>query len=66
MKRLELRTDKIREEMKRLGLSERSLAAMMKPKTSQQLLNYWLRTKSLAGVHRIAEALNFEQKDLVQ
>ena len=66
MEKLRLKTDKIRNEMQRLGLNERDLAKMIKPKTSQQLLNYWLRSGSLAGVHKIAKALGVEPKDLIK
>jgi hypothetical protein len=65
MKKFKLKTQKIRAEMKRLGYSERILAIRIKPKTSPQLLNYWLRSGSLAGVHRIAEALDIDPKDLI-
>ena len=64
MEKLRLKTKKIRGEMKRLGYSERDLAKIIG--TSQQLLNYWLREKSLAGVHRIAKALNVDPKDLIK
>ena len=65
MEKLRLKTDKVRNEMKRLGLSERALAELMKPKTSKQLVNYWLKIGSLAGVERIARALDLEPKDLI-
>lgn len=65
MGKLKLKTNKVRNEMRRLGLSERALAEMIKPKTSKQLVNYWLKTGSLAGVDRIAKALDLEPKDLI-
>ena len=64
MEKLELRTDKVRAEMERQGLSEKALAA--KIGTSQQLINYWLTSKSVIGVKRLANALGYDAKDLIK
>ena len=65
MAKLKLKTEKIRNEMNRLGLSERALAELMEPKTSKQLVNYWLKTGSVAGIYRIAKALELDPKDIL-
>jgi len=64
MEKLELRIDKIKQEMVRQGLTEKALAARIG--TSQQLVNYWLTSKSVVGAKRLAIALGYEAKDLIK
>jgi ribosome-binding protein aMBF1 (putative translation factor) len=64
MEPLELKSDKVKMELDRLGWSERDLAKEIG--TSQALVNYWIKQKSVSGAHRIAEALGIDKKDLVR
>jgi transcriptional regulator with XRE-family HTH domain len=64
MEKLELRIDKVKQEMERQGLTEKALA--IKIGTSQQLVNYWLTSGSVVGVKRLAIALGYDAKDLIK
>lgn len=61
---MKLNVLKIKKELKRLGKTDSWLAE--KANTSKQLVGYWLRTRSLAGVERIAKALDFNPRDLIK
>lgn len=60
---MKLNVIKIKKELKRLGKTDSWLAK--ESSTSKQLVGYWLRTKSLAGVEKIARALEIEPRDLI-
>lgn len=60
---MKLNTEKINKELKRLNKSSYWLAREIG--TSKQLVAYWLRSKSLSGVDRIAKALGINPRDLI-
>ena len=64
MEKLQLRTDKIKQEMERQGLTEKALA--IKIGTSQQLIHYWITSGSVVGAKRLAIALGYDAKDLIK
>lgn len=63
-KTMELNTDKIKKELKRINQNESWLAK--KCKVSRQLVSYWLKTGSMAGIARIAKALDINERDLLK
>lgn len=61
---MELFVEKIERELDRLKHSKSWLAD--KAGVSRQLINYWLKSKSLAGAEPIARVLLLEPKDLIK
>ena len=61
---MKLKIEKIAKELKRLNKTSYWLAQEIG--TSRQLVSYWLNTGSLAGIERIAKALELNPRDLVE
>jgi len=61
---MKLNTNKIKQELKRLGKSQSWLATKMK--VSRQLLFYMIKSKKITHAERIAKALNLDPRDLIQ
>lgn len=62
---MKLNTDKIKNELSRLGKSVSWLAREIG--TSRQRVFYWLNTESLSGADLIAKALGYtDPKDLIR
>jgi hypothetical protein len=64
MEKLQLRTDKIKQEMQRQGLTEKALGDIIG--RSQQIVNYWLSSGSVVGAKILAKALGYEAKDIIE
>ena len=61
---LKLNSQKIENDLRRLGKSRAWLASKVGVKP--QLVNYWINSKSLAGASKIAKALEYGSgKDLI-
>ena len=61
---MELNTDKIKKELRRLGKNQTWLANQAD--MSRQLLSYTLLKKSLSGAEKIGRALDIEPRDLIK
>lgn len=61
---MKLNIEKITKELKRLNKTSYWLAQEIG--TSRQLVRYWINTGSLAGVERIAKALELNYRDLIK
>ena len=61
---MELNTDKIKKELKRLGKNQTWLADQAG--MSRQLLSYVLINKALTGATPIGRALDIEPRDLIK
>ena len=61
---MKLNVEKIINELKRIGKSQKWLADQSG--TSQQLVNYWIRSASLKGAEPIGKALQINPRDLIE
>lgn len=61
---MELNTDKILRELKRLEKTVYWLAQEIG--TSRQLVTYWLQEKSLRGADKIAKVFDIDPKELIK
>jgi len=61
---MELKTDKIMKELKRLGKSQAWLARQIG--TSRAALHYRLKHRLIVGVEDVAKVLDYEPKDLIR
>ena len=61
---MELNTNKIYKELRRLGKSQSWLAK--EAGMSRQLLSYLLKAKSLKGIENIGRVLDIEPRDLIK
>jgi len=61
---MELNVDKIEKELKRRGKNRSWLAR--KIVVDRSTVHYWMNTKTIVGVEKIAEVLEYEPKDLIK
>jgi len=61
---MELNTDKINNELNRLGKTINWLAN--EAGRSRQIVYYWVKTKSLKGAEPIGKVLDIEPRDLIK